>query len=132
MAMKRSRSAKLNTSPAASSQSIGPTFPATVTCANLPAQGLLPMELATSMSSPEDSHAKTLAARAGALELEKEREAVFTLRSCALLATFDRNSFSWRTSQGCLVALVNNQADGLAEFSATWPRSGMMRRRSPQ
>jgi hypothetical protein len=37
-----------------------------------------------------------------------------------LLAKFDRNTSSWRTSQLCL--------DGaLAEFSETWPRSGMMR-----
>ena len=37
-----------------------------------------------------------------------------------LLASFDRDSYLWRTSQHCLV-------EGLTEFSETWPRSGMMR-----
>jgi len=91
-----------------------------------PAQDLLPMELPVSMSSPEDSHAKTLAARVSAQGLEKEREVDFTLKSLDLLATFDRGSSSWRTSQACLVALVSNQGNGLAEFSETWPASGMM------
>jgi hypothetical protein len=37
-----------------------------------------------------------------------------------LLASFDRDSSSWRTSQGCLI-------EGLTSFSGRWPRSGMMR-----
>jgi hypothetical protein len=37
-----------------------------------------------------------------------------------LLASFDRGTSSWRTSQHCLV-------EGLTVFSETWPRSGMMR-----
>ena len=37
-----------------------------------------------------------------------------------LLAVFDRNSSSWKTSQPCLV-------EGLTVYSGTWPRSGMMR-----
>lgn len=44
-----------------------------------------------------------------------------------LLASWDRKSLSWRTSQTCLVAQATREAAGLAEFSATWPRSGMMR-----
>jgi hypothetical protein len=36
-----------------------------------------------------------------------------------LLASFDPNSFSWKTSQHFL-------DEGLTEFSGTWPRSGMM------
>src|SRR6185312_11071780 len=37
-----------------------------------------------------------------------------------LLATFDLNTSSWRTSQLCLI-------EGLTRFSETWPRSGMTR-----
>lgn len=44
-----------------------------------------------------------------------------------LLARFDRESCSWKTSQTCLLALATNEGPGLAEFSETWPRSGMMR-----
>ena len=44
--------------------------------------------------------------------------------SLALLATFDLNTRSWRTSQRCFLA---TEADGLAEFSETWPRSGILR-----
>ena len=36
------------------------------------------------------------------------------------LASYDRATCSWRTSQACLGA-------GLTTFSGTWPRSGMMR-----
>ena len=39
-------------------------------------------------------------------------------RCAALLASYDRTSWSWRTSQLCLDG-------GLEEFSETWPRSGM-------
>lgn len=56
-----------------------------------------------------------------------ENAAVYGQRSFDLLASFDLASCSWRTLQHCLVAQLNNQADGLDEFSATWPRSGMMR-----
>lgn len=44
-ALKRSRSAKSKIFPAVSSQSTGPTFPATETFANSPQSDLLPMEL---------------------------------------------------------------------------------------
>jgi len=43
------------------------------------------------------------------------------------LASFDRPTSSWRTSQLCLMAQLSGQGDGLAEFWGTWPRSGMMR-----
>lgn len=39
--------------------------------------------------------------------------------SPALLASYDRATCSWRTSQHSFI-------EGLDEFSATWPRSGMM------
>lgn len=43
-----------------------------------------------------------------------------------LLASYDPDLQSWRTSQTCLMALLKNEAGGLGEFSETWPRSGMM------
>lgn len=48
-------------------------------------------------------------------------------KSLGLLANWHPDTSSWRTSQTCLVALLTNQADGLAEFSETWPNAGMMR-----
>lgn len=40
------------------------------------------------------------------------------------LARYDQSTRSWKTSQICL---QENMDFGLAEFSGTWPRSGMMR-----
>ena len=74
----------------------------------------------------EDFPART-SALPGGRRGSKPRGAASGLRSLDLLATFDRNSSSWRTSQTSLVALVNNEAGGLDKFSATWPRSGLMR-----
>lgn len=88
---------------------------------------LLPMELPESMSSPEVFHAKTLALRVVGLASARELGVDFTQKSFDLLATFDPVSSSWRTSQLCLVAQASGQAGGLAEFSETWPPSGMMR-----
>ena len=87
-------------------------------------QDFLPMELPL-MPSVEDFPAKTC-------QLPEKRpasrqiEAAFGQKLQGLLARLDRASCSWRTLQTCLLAQVNNQADGLAEFSQTWPRSGMM------
>lgn len=44
-----------------------------------------------------------------------------------LLAKYDPNTRLWKTSQTCLLDLLNNPADGLAVYSETWPKSGMMR-----
>src|SRR3990172_688208 len=44
--------------------------------------------------------------------------------SVELLAKYDPDTQSWRT---CQLSLVETEGDGLAEFSETWPRSGMMR-----
>ena len=78
-------------------------------------------------SSRAGSRVKTSALLENKLDLEKEREAVSGLKSSDLLASYDRATSSWRTSQICLVALAKGQADGLAEFSETWPSAGMMR-----
>ena len=93
----------------------------------LPAQGLLPMELPQSISSPEASHAKTLALLESAQELLREADQGFGPKSSDLLASYDQNTSLWRTLQTCLLAQVSNQGDGLAEFSGTWPSAGMMR-----
>lgn len=79
------------------------------------------------MSSQAGSHAKTLALQESKLALVKERAAGCGPKSSDLLASYDLNSSSWRTSQTCLVAQAKNEADGLAEYSETWPSAGMMR-----
>ena len=78
------------------------------------------------MSSRAAFLAKTLAWQESKPELEKEREAVSGPKSSDLLASYHPATSSWRTSQTCLVALAKNEADGLAEFSETWPSAGMM------
>jgi hypothetical protein len=94
--------------------------------APLPAQDLLPMEL-PSMSSPGASHAKTLALPENSAAWAKAPVPACGPRLSDLLATYDRATSSWRTSQHCLLAQVNGEADGLAEYSETWPSAGMMR-----
>jgi hypothetical protein len=84
---------------------------------NSPPSDLLPMEL-PSMSSAEGSPARTSARRERVLAL-KASALASGLKSLDLLASYDRSSSSWRTSQRCLV-------EGWTVFSATWPRSGLM------
>ena len=72
-----------------------------------------------SMPSVEDFPAKTSALQAVARVL-RESEAGCGENTPGSLASFDRGLLSWKTSQRCLV-------EGLATFSETWPRSGMMR-----
>ena len=54
----------------------------------------------------------------------RESEAAYGVKCAELLATLDQNTQLWKTSQTCLLATTD---DGLAEFSETWPKSGMMR-----
>lgn len=78
------------------------------------------------MSSAAGSRARTLAGQ----EIEPEwtgREVAYGRKSPVLWASYDHASSSWRMSQVCLVALLSDQANGLAECSETWPRSGTMR-----
>jgi hypothetical protein len=96
------------------------------TFAPLPAQDSPPMEL-PSMSPLGDSRAKTLAVPENSAAWAKGHDPASGPRLSDLLATYDRATSSWRTSQHCLLAQVSGEADGLAEFSETWPRSGMMR-----
>jgi DNA (cytosine-5)-methyltransferase 1 len=78
------------------------------------------------MSSLEGSRAKTSALLESSAEWAKGRGQVSGLKSSVWLASYDHNSSSWRTSQHCLLAQANGEADGLAEFSETWPNAGMM------
>lgn len=58
-------------------------------------------------------------------ERESMVSAVTYGKNCAdLLAVYDRATRSWRTLQ---TSLLENEDSGLAQFSETWPRSGMMR-----
>ena len=70
-------------------------------------------------SFAEDSHARTSALLETARVLpENDRD--YGLNISESFAQFDRDSYSWKTSQLCL--------DGdLEEFSETFPRAGMMR-----
>lgn len=79
-----------------------------------------------SMSLPEGFHAKTSALPESKLDLVQERAQDYGPKSSDLLAKYDHATSSWRTSQLCFLAQVNGEADGLAEFSGTWPNAGMM------
>jgi hypothetical protein len=72
-----------------------------------------------SMSSAEDSLAKTFQSQGGGLEL-KENEADSGQKWPESLAKYDRNSRSWRTAQ-CLLF------EDLGECLETFPKWGMMR-----
>jgi hypothetical protein len=71
------------------------------------------------MSFAEGSPARTSATQVSAQEL-KARAAAYGQSTPELLARFDPDTSSWRTSQRCLV-------EGWAAFLETWPRSGLMR-----
>jgi hypothetical protein len=71
------------------------------------------------MSFAEDSPAKTSHTRGG-VQAWRAQDQDYGAKLPALLATYDRNTSSWKMSQHSLV-------EGLDEFSETWPRSGMMR-----
>lgn len=86
-------------------------------CEPLPLADLLPMELQLTQSA-QDFHAKTLAARENVRAL-LVNAAASGVTPPVLLANYDRDSCSWKTSQACLIL-------GWETFSETWPRSGMM------
>ena len=86
---------------------------------------LLPMELPLT-SSLEASPAKTSPSR-GCVQGSKASAQDCGPNSIDSFATYDRATRSWRTSQTCLLALAKGEADGLDEFSETWPKSGTTR-----
>lgn len=71
------------------------------------------------MSSAEDSLAKTSVTPGRAQGL-RAQDQDYGAKSPAWLASYDRNTSSWKTSQHSLV-------EGLDEFLETWPRSGTTR-----
>jgi hypothetical protein len=73
----------------------------------------------SSTPSAEASPARTLAMLESALA-SRARALASGENTGDLLASYDPASFSWRTSQACLVS-------GWTPFSETFPRSGMMR-----
>lgn len=87
--------------------------------------GLQQMELKLTQSA-EASPVKTLASRESKMELKRSARD-FGESSPVLLASFDRASYSWKTSQTSFLDPVSSQGHGLEGFSETWPRSGMMR-----
>jgi hypothetical protein len=76
------------------------------------------------MSSREGSPARTSQLQESKRESVKEPAADYGQKSLDLLASYDPDTQSWRTSQ---LSLVETTGNGLAEFSETWPRSGMTR-----
>jgi hypothetical protein len=111
-------SAKSSHTPDESSPSTGQLFPVTGTSESSPQDDSRPIVSALT-SSAEDSPARTLASRAQELGWQASA-AVYGRSSPDLLADYNHDSSSWRTRQACLVS-------GWAEFSETWPRSGMTR-----
>jgi len=101
-----------------SSESTGPTFPATRTCENSPQTDWLPME-SGSMSSAGDSLARTSATPGRGQDWPASGRG-YGQRLPDWLASYNPTTSSWRTSQHCLV-------EGLSVYSETWPRSGMTR-----
>jgi hypothetical protein len=73
------------------------------------------------MSSPAAFLARTLVWRAGALVSERAREAAYGLSSPVLLASYDRESCSWRTLQLSLPGME-------VSLLATLPRWGTLHR----
>ncbi len=79
------------------------------------------------MSSAVVFPAKTLASQAERRELKMVLAAVSGVRLLGWLASYDQPTSSWKTCQISFQAQRNSEALGLAEFSETWPKSGMMR-----
>ena len=125
-ALKQSRSVKSKNSLAKSLPSTGQTSPATETFGSLPQNALLPIGSPMLMSLPEVSRAKTFPSLVGGPEL-MVRGPGFGQKSSAWFANYDQSSSLWRTSETFLLAPENTRADGSAEFSETWPMSGMTR-----
>ena len=71
------------------------------------------------------SHAKTSASPGSAPDCPKPVQDS-TGNWCEPFAWFDPASRSWRTWQTCFEALLSNQGHGLAKFSGTWPRAGLV------
>ncbi len=74
------------------------------------------------ISSLRDSRANQLQSREG--DKEPAMSAGFGTTSLGSFATYDHDSFCWRTCQGSLLLMED---EPLAEYSAPWPNSGTLR-----
>ena len=99
---------------APSCENIGLTFPIMATFETSDRE-----QLSLLTCSAEDSPARTSATQAGA-PASTASAADYGPSTPELLASYDPATSSWKTSQLCL-------GGDLAEFSETWPRSGLMR-----
>jgi len=79
-----------------------------------------------STSSTEDSLARD-SVRQAAVEALRTNARHYGSTCPVWLTTWMSNTFSWKTSQSCFLDQPTSQAHGLAEYSGTWPRSGLMR-----
>ena len=77
-------------------------------------------EIGVSTSSVADSHARTSVRRGNMRGSSKDLDRASGSNLRGSLARYDPDSSSWRTWQTCWLS-------GWEEFSATWPRSGLMR-----
>lgn len=113
-----SPSARSNHTAAPSSQSTGLMSPAMTTCEPSPQNDswLTALKLTRSVAA---SLAKILVRRAQVRD-SRESEAVYGENTPVLLASFDRDTSSWKTSQGSL-------STEWAKSSVIWPRSGTTR-----
>lgn len=116
----RSRSAKSTPIAAEFLPAAGQVSPSITTSENLAGNGSGTMATQLAFKSfAAASRVKTSRSLVAALA-SLANEADYGLNTPDLLATFDPNSLSWKTSQSCLV-------EGLETFSDRWPRSGTMR-----
>ena len=113
-----SPSAKSTPTPVPSSESTGPASPVTTTCEQLPLLDCEPTG-SNAMSSAGDSLVRTSVSLAAGLALLASDQG-YGVNLRASLASYDRASWSWRTSQHCL-------SGELEPYSETWPESGMTR-----
>ena len=77
-----------------------------------------PKETGRLTASSGASHAKT-SVTLGVAQDSPELEVASFMKQCELLAKWDQESLSWRTSQRSLL-------EGWIKFSERWPRSGLM------
>jgi hypothetical protein len=79
------------------------------------------------MSSRGDSRAKILASLENRQASGKAPGLDSGPNAYDLLANYNQNTQSLKTLQTCFLDLQSNLGHGLAEYSQTWPMSGMMR-----
>ena len=83
----------------------------------------LPVQLTLLPAASRNDLAKTCQLQETKKEL-KQNDQDYGLNSAELLAMYDQDTQSWRTSQH---SLVETTGGGLERFLETWPRSGMTR-----